>query len=56
MYYLDPILELMSEIDGTRVEMEEALECGELEAVLELAFKLDDLERQLVFARAKEYD
>jgi len=51
---IDPILDLMEELDAARIDLEEANESGDLEDRLELSQRVSDLEDQLERERLKD--
>lgn len=56
MYSHDRLLELLAEIDDKKIELEEAMEGGELEVILELQLEIDALEREHFRQKMKETD
>lgn len=42
----DRLIELLDEIADCETELDEAMECGDLEEQLECAFRLEDLKRE----------
>lgn len=53
-WQIDKLIELLSEIDGKTIELEEAQESGDLEAILELSLEIEDLKRQHFLEKMKE--
>lgn len=51
---IDPVIDLMNELDEAKAELEELEECGDLEDRFEAAQKVADLEEQLFKARMRD--
>jgi len=49
--HIDPILQLISDIDDAKIELEELQESGDLEEVSALAFEIADMEQELMRLR-----
>lgn len=49
--HIDPILQLISDIDDAKIELEELQESGDLEEVFSLALEIADMEQELLRLR-----
>jgi len=49
--HIDPILQLISDIDDAKIELEELQESGDLEEVFTLALEIEDMEQELTRLR-----
>lgn len=49
--HIDPILQLISDIDDAKIELEELQESGDLEEVFTLSLEIADMEQELLRLR-----
>lgn len=52
----DILIDLIASIDDAETELEELLECGDLEDILECQFKIEDLKAAHLCASLSETD